>query len=246
MIQLRLAFLLTTVFVAGCASEGSCHDKLNRFWNLRIDNVAAVTETQLTANHETARQLIRECENLTPWFNYDGPPGAPAGQYSIALVAVYLDDPELLGTFVANGHPIDGQPNPYSETSIHVAVRTGSRDVLDWLIEQGVDVNAADERGTTPLMLAAWRASAFEHTLPRLVDAGAHVDARNDVDLSALYFALRLESAENSEFLVRNGASPSIARGLLENDLNAASSRLQREAVERSLELLDSVVVRGD
>lgn len=239
---LLLLLLVATTLFSGCTTEAGCHQTLNRFWYSKVELAASTPESNRPADHEEARRLIRECGDLTPWFDYEGPPGAPTGQYSIALLAVYTNEPELFSGFVERGHPIDGLPTPYGETSVHIAARTGSDDVLDWLIKQGLDIDAGDDTGDTPLMIAAWVENAHQSTLPRLIEAGADVDATNDVGLSALYLALRIGHVENAELLIRHNADWSGAKALFENDLNLARSQRQREAAEQQLELIDQLV----
>ena len=239
---LLLLLLATTMAISGCTTEATCHQKLNRFWYSKVELVASAQEPDLAADLAEARRLMRECEALTPRFNYEGPPGAPTGQFSIALLAIYTDEPELFSKFVERGHPIDGLPNPYSETSLHIAVRNGSDDILDWLIEQGLDVNATNHTGGTPLMAAVWVESAHEYSLPQLIEAGADVDATNDVGIPALYFALRIGHVENAELLIRHNADWSVAKALFESDLGHARSQRQREAAERQLQLIDQLV----
>jgi ankyrin repeat protein len=40
-------------------------------------------------------------------------------------------------------------------TLLHAAAFAGRADMVEWLIDQGIDVNAEDDRGRTPLSLAA-------------------------------------------------------------------------------------------
>ena len=43
---------------------------------------------------------------------------------------------------------------PDGYTSLHYACMSGTPDVVKLLIDKGADVNAADKKGATPLMLA--------------------------------------------------------------------------------------------
>ena len=177
---LRLALLLlAAIQIIGCTNEEACHLALNRFWNFEIWPIDPETDEQLTARHDHARRLLQECEDRTPWFDYEGSVGAPEGKFSISVLAIYLDDTELLDSLVSSGHPIDGLPNPYADTSIHMAVTMRSDSVLGWLIERNVDVNLANDDGTSPLVTAAGREGAHTYVIPLLISAGAEVNSSN-------------------------------------------------------------------
>ena len=89
-----------------------------------------------------------------------------------------------------------------------VDVMEKSAIIARWLLERGVDVDASDEDGRTPLMMAVNR-----NNMPLvkcLLAAGADVNRQQsdeDNQCSALMFA---RDAEMVRFLLENGADPNI------------------------------------
>ncbi len=90
-------------------------------------------------------------------------------------------------------------------TLLHVAARNpspGGPGVVDLLIREGMDVNARDEQGDTPLHAAVstdWKRPGGVDVLMALINAGADISARNQngelpVDRADSYFSGNLLS----------------------------------------------------
>lgn len=75
-------------------------------------------------------------------------------------------------------------------------------------LEQGVDVNAADESGNTPLMLAAY--NGHTEVVRRLLETGADLRAQNTEGRTALMFAATGSFSETVEVLLEAGADPNV------------------------------------
>lgn len=84
------------------------------------------------------------------------------------------------------------------------AARLGDTSQLAKLLERGVDVNAADARGTTLLMLAA--RDGHLATVRVLLQRKAQLDARNQAGDSALMLAVLHDHGEVVEALLQAGA----------------------------------------
>ena len=83
--------------------------------------------------------------------------------------AVALDDRTHLATLPAGGlHAVDG----HGAGLLHWAASLGSVDTASWLVENGLDLNAANAFGETPVLMAA---------LARGYPGMGNVDERSDV-----------------------------------------------------------------
>lgn len=75
--------------------------------------------------------------------------------------------------------------NPsYMGDALRVAARTGKLNILTWLLDQGADVNATADDGTTALLRAVQAGDVAAATL--LLDRGANLNARADLSLSRM------------------------------------------------------------
>lgn len=121
------------------------------------------------------------------------------------------------------------------------------RTVLEALIGIGMDVNAANEKGFTPLMFAA--AYAYPETVQYLIGQGADINAKAYImDVNALHLAaLKNPDPEMIDVLLDAGLS---VEGPIQNGytplLLAASDNRNLEVVERLIERGADVSVYDD
>lgn len=89
------------------------------------------------------------------------------------------------------------EPDENGDAPLHVAVRLGRGDILSLLLRRGGAFDALDNKGRSPLLLAARRAekdagAGSLEIVRRLVDGGADLSLRfGDEGFSALELAAR-------------------------------------------------------
>lgn len=85
------------------------------------------------------------------------------------------------------------------------AAAKGDMNAVRALVAQGTDVDTKDEKGWTPLVLAAWNGHA--EVTKFLLSAGARVDGRTDLSATALMAAAEKGDAETVKVLLAAGAN---------------------------------------
>ena len=81
---------------------------------------------------------------------------------------------------------------PFVQDSLHAAVKRNDTTAVQHLLERGAEVDAMDDDGLTPLMLACM--TLQEENIRLLVQAGADPDVRNPRGTSARQMLMRGDS----------------------------------------------------
>lgn len=115
--------------------------------------------------------------------------------------------------------------NPMGETQLHVACRAGQLERVEALLKSGLDVNAKDNAGWTPIHEVINGKGALEDKagiLRIICDKGADVNAfGGQNEETPLHFAVQMGGESLVEILLEFGASPNIRckNGQLPKDL---------------------------
>jgi ankyrin repeat protein len=113
------------------------------------------------------------------------------------------------------------------------AARSTDREAIRRLVQEKVDVNAAEPDGTTALHWASYRDDGESADL--LIKAGANVNAANDLGATPLWTASLNGSATMVRRLLQAGANPNAALLLGETPLMVASRSGNPDVVEQLL-----------
>jgi len=77
--------------------------------------------------------------------------------------------------------------NRWGSTALQWAADSGNLLMVQTLIDRGADVNAGDDAGLTPLMVAAnYEGEAYLKMVQRMIKAGAKVNAQDELGVTAL------------------------------------------------------------
>jgi len=93
--------------------------------------------------------------------------------------------------------------------NLFTAVKSKDQAALAAMVERGADVNARDDTGKTPLMLAATQRGS-EKLIERLVHQGADIRARDKNGMTALMHAAMNGELHLAEQLLQLGIDPDI------------------------------------
>lgn len=128
--------------------------------------------------------------------------GDPIDKAGLSL-AVKKGDVAAIQKFFSKG----GSPDirlDYDRTLLHVACEWGQLEMARLLIQNRVDVNAADKAGYTPLMLASQQGKV--EIAEALLAAGAKIDLQDEAGYTALMAASYNGKDKVVELLLKKGA----------------------------------------
>lgn len=114
---------------------------------------------------------------------------------------------------LADGIPgFAGAVDPYSaQPWFHIAVEIGSVETIEWMIEQGSDVNGYGPSGACPLSATLLRESDdLAEVVEILVRAGADVNSCGPMRMAPIHEAAVFGSTEFAIELLRHGANPTV------------------------------------
>jgi ankyrin repeat protein len=164
-------------------------------------NIDAVSEENqsliMIATALQKKEIIKELFKYNPNLNIRG------NDYrglNVLELAAYTFDEDLVLDFIALNINLHGRAG-FNKTSLIILAEVGMHQAGLELIKQGVDINATDEWGSTPLLAAVyhdfWCHPGLSLELVKaLVNAGANVNARNNEGETALKKAEREDIRE--------------------------------------------------
>lgn len=100
---------------------------------------------------------------------------------------------------------LENDPNLINvRTALHCAIEKGHKDIAEYLISRGADVNAINDDGFTPLKLAVIR--GHREIAERLIEHGAIINPVDTVCMSPLHLAAAAGQVDIAKMLIAKGA----------------------------------------
>jgi len=162
-------------------------------------------ENQVFKKQDAARSIIKAQQNLLKM-------GVPITVESLAQCIIEEDRIKEISLFFAAGFSVNSR-NKAGVPLLNIAARNGKRDLINYLVTTGADVNTlAEDRGTTALMdsvLAKHRDIADD-----LIKAGTDLNVKDRNGQTALIVAAGTGDAKMAELLFKAGADPDITDSL--------------------------------
>lgn len=110
--------------------------------------------------------------------------------------------------FLSKGVKTTGLNRQNGETPFHAAVRSGSREIVQILIEANADINARGDYGQTPLIVAL-RGRSEPKSLEMaqlLIDKGAQIGVRTESGETLIHIAITDQHLDVAEFVLSRGS----------------------------------------
>jgi ankyrin repeat protein len=125
---------------------------------------------------------------------------AVAGSYDDYFLGIQLDRAPMVAGLLKRGFDVNARDSA-GQHGLYLAIREGSRDVIPLLLEHpGLEVDAANPAGETPLMMAALRGEIG--AMKRLIERGAQLELPR---WSPLHYAASGPSLEAVRLLLDRG-----------------------------------------
>lgn len=108
----------------------------------------------------------------------------------------------LLDKFAANINDVDSDGN----TALHIAIQRNNIDMLNFLLNKGINAQAVNKKRETSIHLAVLEGRTTQTVITLLLNRGVDINAVNQEGESALDYALREKDEKTAEFLKDHGA----------------------------------------
>jgi ankyrin repeat protein len=180
---------------------GECNRKLGK------TNEAAQLYTRLLGDFAEQTNLVQSCRTLLA-----GMGKTTAATQDVAGVAGSLIDDEArelieLKSLLKESPDLINAADSNQATRLHRAVEKGHLTLIQFLLDQGVDINAITKRGETPLHLAVLRSQ--KSLVDFLLSKGADPNmATLDTKQTPLYWAAKWGYKSVAESLLKFNANP--------------------------------------
>nr|XP_015913874.2 uncharacterized protein LOC107444287 [Parasteatoda tepidariorum] len=157
--------------------------------------------------------------------------------------AVINDKAKTADLLLQNVQDINSIRHATGKTLLHVAADLGLKNMVEYLLSKGADVNSVSDIRVTPLHKSAYAGHVDIVTL--LISNGAIVNAKDSADNIPLHFAAFNGQSSTAEVLLKHGAdfnafnkeklSP-LQRAILNGHLNVLKSFIEHGASTEDLE----------
>src|SRR6476620_11161724 len=135
------------------------------------------------------------------------------------IEALYTANPQVIDTVDQKGF-----------TPLILAAYNDQREVVDFLLSHGVDLNVQDAAGNTALMGVSFK--GYQEIAKKLIDAGADVNVRNGNGAPALTFAATFGQLQIAEWLLQKGAKSNLPDSRGKTSLDHAIIQENEEMIE--------------
>ena len=142
---------------------------------------------------------------------------------------------ELAQVLHRNGSSLEPRGH-YENTPLHSAAYYGDLEMVQVLLEYGVDVNAQSSDGQTPLHFASWGYHDDPGVVRLLIERGADPNTRDEDGSTPLHRALLVRGIGVARALIEHGASVEVKNGKGKTPLDVSSEEQRDEIMKLLLE----------
>ncbi|XP_052079021.1 uncharacterized protein LOC127717166 [Mytilus californianus] len=110
---------------------------------------------------------------------------------------------------------------------LHLMCEQGDKEMVEFCISKGMDINGCDDIGMSPLHIAC--KYGYEHVVNVLIQSGVNVNSHKRRGLTPLYEACFTDQTQIVEKLLKSGARPNVynKRGLIPLTVSAKNGNIK-------------------
>jgi len=126
-------------------------------------------------------------------------------ELEFAFASASRNDVSFLKIMVSNGADLNRAYEKYNlSTPLHIAAEYGSKEVVQYLGEIGVDLDVFNGSSLSPLMIAVFKGNYEVANI--LLELGAKINIKNKVNYSGLFLATANGYLDAIDFFLKNKA----------------------------------------
>jgi uncharacterized protein len=117
--------------------------------------------------------------------------------------SIKIEPTLVLDLFVSKGIDIDQKQikGGFKRSPLHISVFSKNKEITDYLINKGADINSTDDNGNNILSTAISRFNFGEnggYFIEKLIEAGGDINQENNHGISAKTWALRYDKNDDA------------------------------------------------
>jgi ankyrin repeat protein len=144
--------------------------------------------------------------------------------------ASFLDKMELVEVLLDNGADINIK-GALDKTPLYSVVSWSRVNMTKLFLSRGADISVKDHRGQTPFQEVAKKVDPHINIVELLLDNGAEIDQRDDLQRTTLHWAANWGNIKLIELLLSRGADINLRDGLNRTPLDLALEEKHEELV---------------
>jgi ankyrin repeat protein len=132
------------------------------------------------------------------------------GRNALHAASVYAKKTLVIDVILATNQFDINDRDEDGETALHHALRANNMTTARYLLEKGADPTLSDNKGITPLHVAAFHATTTEKISLILKDGQVDINSRDVNGMTPLHYAIEASNATTARYLLEKGANPTI------------------------------------
>jgi ankyrin repeat protein len=164
--------------------------------------MATIEEVKLTLINSDY-DALKEALNDFDINSFDSSGNNILHHYLLSIKRIEIEPKLVLDLFVSKGIDIDQKQvkGGFKRSPLHISVFSKQKEITDYLINKGADINSTDDNGNNILSTAISRFNFGEnggYFIEKLIEVGGDMNHENNHGISAKTWALRYDKNDDA------------------------------------------------